>query len=153
MSTFDKINQWMDRRTAPVWLDAIRVALGIFLFIKGLIFTANFQVLADNVQSMGMVYMAVIAAHYIYLMHAAGGLMIALGAYTRVICLLNLPILIGAVIFNATHFLTMDNLMELEMSALVLIGLIVFFAFGGGRFSVDELRRRDAQRKADMAGT
>lgn len=153
MSTFKKIDQWMDKRTAPAWLDILRVALGLYLFIKGLIFTANFQELADNVLSMGWVYMAVIAAHYIYLMHAAGGLMIALGAYTRVLCVFNLPILIGAVIFNATHFLTMDNLMELEMSVLVLIGLIVFFVFGGGRFSVDELRRRDAKRKAEMAST
>lgn len=152
MNLITKIDQWMDARFAPAWLDLLRVILGIFLFIKGLIFTANFQVLADNVQSMGMVYMAVIAAHYIYLVHAAGGLMIALGAYTRVMCALNIPILMGAVIFNATHFLTMDDLMELEMSALVLVGLIVYFLFGGGRFSVDELRRRDAKRKADLAG-
>lgn len=141
----------MDARFAPAWLDLIRVILGVFLFVKGLIFTANFQVLAENVQSMGMVYVAVIAAHYIYLVHAAGGLMIALGAYTRAMSALNIPILLGAVIFNATHFLTVDDLMELEMSVLVLVGLVVYFLFGGGRFSVDELRRRDARRKGEMA--
>ena len=142
----------MDAHHAPTWLDFLRVVLGIFLFIKGLIFTANFQDLANNVQDLGMVYVAVIAAHYIYLVHAAGGLMIALGAYTRVMCVLNLPILIGAVIFNATHFLTMDSLMELEMSVIVLIGLVVYFLLGGGRFSVDELRRRDEKHKKELIG-
>jgi uncharacterized membrane protein YphA (DoxX/SURF4 family) len=33
--------------------------------------------------------------------------------------------------------------MELEMSLLVLIGLVVFMVFGAGKYSVDERRRKD----------
>lgn len=151
MDLASKINQWLDSRYSPAWLDGIRVVLGGFLFIKGLIFTANFQNLTENVQSLGLVYMAVIAGHYIYLIHTAGGLLIALGAYTRAMCILNFPILVGAVLFNYKNFLVMDRLMELEIAIAVLIGLIVFFIFGGGRFSLDELRRRDNARKTHVS--
>ncbi len=151
MNLADQFNHWLDSKHSPVWLDALRIALGVFLFIKGLIFTANFQNLTDNVQSMGLVYLAVIAGHYIYLIHTAGGLLIAFGAYTRAMCFLNFPILLGAVAFNYKNFLVMDRLMELEMAILVLIGLVVFFIYGGGRYSLDELRRRDIKRKAEMA--
>ena len=150
MDIFNKIDQWLDTKSAPTWLDFVRVIFGIFLFVKGLIFTANFQSLAENVLDMGLVYLAVIAAHYIYLIHTAGGLLIAMGGYTRMMSALNFPILVGAVVFNYTHFLTVDSLMELEMSLLCLLGTIVFFIFGGGRFSVDELRRRDQKRKAEL---
>lgn len=141
------VHNWIHQRHAPLWLDVIRVAIGVFLFVKGLIFTSNFQNLTENIQELGFVYMAVIAGHYIYIMHMAGGLLIALGAHTRVFCALNIPILMGAVIFNSTHFITMKQLMELEVAIIVLVGLVSVFIFGAGVLSLDEINRTNVKKK------
>lgn len=137
----------MNARRAPVWMDPIRVALGLFLFYKGFVFTLNFESLLEIASSINEIFLSIPAAHYVSISHLAGGLLIALGAYTRPMCLLNLPILIGAVMFNYGQFLTVENHMELSMALVILVLLILFTIFGGGRFSLDELRRRDKQSK------
>ena len=73
--------------------------------------------------------------------------MILLGVYTRFACLIQLPILIGAVfLVNAPKgFLSLGQHMELWLSILVLVGLITFVVFGAGKFSVDAIRRREAE--------
>lgn len=147
MNAVQRIDLWLDTVKAPSWMDVIRLALGIFIFYKGFIFTQNFQALTENVASMDGLFLTIPIAHYISITHLVGGCLIAMGAYTRAMCLLNLPILIGAVIFNADHFLTVENHLELAMAIIVLALLALFFIYGGGRFSLDELRRRDLQRK------
>ena len=149
MNTYQNFTHWVHERHAPIWMDVVRVVIGIFLFAKGLIFTSNFPGLTQNIQEMGFVYLAVIAGHYIYLMHMAGGLLIILGAHTRVFCALNIPILAGAVAFNAMHYMTVDGLMELEVAIATLFGLFVLLIFGSGEFSLDEMqRRRDLKKRA-----
>jgi uncharacterized membrane protein YphA (DoxX/SURF4 family) len=84
-------------------------------------------------------------AHYIIFAHALGGPLIAFGLFTRFICLLQLPILIGAVLFvnYPKGLLSLGNHMEFEISVIVLAGLIVFVVFGAGKFSLDERRRKE----------
>jgi len=147
MNTLQKLENWINARRAPVWMDPVRVALGLFLFYKGFIFTMNFESLTEIASSIDEVFLSIPAAHYVSISHLAGGLLIALGAYTRPMCVLNLPILIGAVIFNYGQFLTVADHMELSMAIIILVLLVLFAIFGGGRFSLDELRRRDKQRK------
>ncbi|MEQ9414508.1 MAG: hypothetical protein RIF39_11785, partial [Cyclobacteriaceae bacterium] len=63
----------------------------------------------------------------------------------RIVSLIQVPILIGAVAFvnYPKGFLSVGNHMELEISLVVLAGLIVFMVFGGGKFSIDAKRRKD----------
>jgi len=54
----------------------------------------------------------------------------------------------GAVLINYERFLTVDDHMELTAAITVSLLLVLLFIFGGGRFSLDELRRRENQRKS-----
>jgi uncharacterized membrane protein YphA (DoxX/SURF4 family) len=86
-------------------------------------------------------------AHYIVFAHILGGPMLVFGLYTRIVSLINLPVLIGAVIFvnSPKGFLSIGNHMELEMSLIVLAGLIVLMIFGAGRYSIDAKRRKEME--------
>lgn len=86
-------------------------------------------------------------AHYVIFAHILGGPLIVFGLFTRIACAIQLPILIGAVfLVNAPRgFLSLGNHMELEMSLIILAGLIVFMVFGAGRFSIDAKRRREME--------
>jgi len=53
--------------------------------------------------------------------------------------------LLGAVVWiNAPKgFMSLGNHMELEVSLVVLAGLVTFIVFGAGKFSIDEKRRQE----------
>jgi uncharacterized membrane protein YphA (DoxX/SURF4 family) len=86
-------------------------------------------------------------AHYVIFAHILGGPLIVFGLFTRIVCLIQLPILVGAVILvnYPKGFLSVGNHMELEISLLVLSGLIAFMIFGAGKFSIDAMRRREME--------
>ena len=89
-------------------------------------------------------FAAVVLSHYIIFAHILGGPLIFFGLFTRIVCLIQIPILIGAVIFiNLPKGLLSIGNMELWASIVVLVGLVVFMVFGAGRFSIDAKRRRE----------
>ncbi|HEY9008342.1 MAG TPA: DoxX family protein, partial [Ohtaekwangia sp.] len=86
-------------------------------------------------------------AHYVVFAHICGGPLIAFGLFTRIVCFLQVPILIGAV-FMVNYpkgFLSIGHHMELWLSIVVLVGLIMFMVFGAGRYSIDAKRRKEMQ--------
>ena len=131
-------------------MDIIRVVMGLFLFYKGFVFTKDFESLQQIAISMDFMFSSIVMSHYISMAHLVGGLLIAMGGFVRSMCVLNLPVLLGAVLINYDRFLTVDTHSELGTSLAVLGGLVLFFIYGGGRFSVDELRRRDKKRKLEL---
>ena len=148
MNPIQKFDAWLDSiKPPPSWMDVIRIALGIFIFYKGFVFTLNFEELNQLMTSSNWFYGTIVMAHYVSIVHMAGGALIALGAFTRSNCLLNIPILLGAVLLNYERFYTVDEHMELVTAIIVLSLLILFFFIGGGRYSIDELRRRDKQNR------
>jgi uncharacterized membrane protein YphA (DoxX/SURF4 family) len=86
-------------------------------------------------------------ALYVVFAHILGGPLIMVGLFTRIACLIQIPILIGAIVFvnYPKGFLSIGNHMELELSIIVLVGLILFMIFGAGRFSIDAKRRREME--------
>jgi uncharacterized membrane protein YphA (DoxX/SURF4 family) len=86
-------------------------------------------------------------AHYVVFAHILGGPLIAVGLFTRVVSVIQLPILIGAVIFvnYPKGFLSLGNQMELSSSIIVLVGLVVFVVFGAGKYSIDAKRRKEME--------
>ena len=143
MSVVTKIEGWGNSHR-PGWLDIFRIALGIFITYKGAIFAMNLESLETTIQGVNMRYTAVALAHYVIFAHLLGGPLIAFGLLTRIMCLIQLPLLIGAVVLvNAKEFSSAGSKLELEISILVLVGLVVFMIFGAGKFSIDEKRRRE----------
>jgi putative oxidoreductase len=146
MSVITDVERWGNSHR-PSFLDIFRIALGIYITYKGLYFTSNMDELEMTASGVNLWFAGATLAHYVIFAHILGGPLIAMGLYTRIACLIQLPVLLGAValVNYPKGFLSVGNHMELELSLIVLGGLIVFMIFGAGRYSIDEMRRRDIQ--------
>lgn len=142
MSTINKIEDWGNSHR-PGWLDVFRIVLGLFITFKGFQFMFNIDSLESTTSTMNFAFSGAVIAHYVIFAHALGGPLIAFGLFTRFVSLVQLPILIGAVIF--VNYSKGVLSMELEVSIIALIGLIIFIVFGAGKFSLDERRRHDVK--------
>src|SRR5687768_5175814 len=145
MSVVTDVEKWGNSHR-PGILDLFRIALGIFLTYKGLDFITHMDDLEMTASGVNVAFAGAALAHYVVFAHILGGPLIAVGLFTRIVSLIQVPILIGAVIFvnYPKGFLSLGNHMELEISVIVLVGLVVFMIFGAGKYSIDAKRRREA---------
>ncbi len=143
MSTITNIEK-KDSVTQPKWLTLLRVAVGLILFWKGISFIQDSSRLEAMVQSTGINIFdenAQTVSFLISYLNLLGGFFIAVGLFTRWASLVQIPILIGAIVFvNLKSGLSLSNL-ELMLSILVLILLTVFVIKGSGVISADEYFR------------
>ncbi len=146
MSVINKIEDWGNSHR-PGFFDFFRIILGIFITYKGFSFLGNLDNLELTIQGTNMSFLAVIIAHYVVFAHVLGGPLIVFGLLTRIMCAIQLPIIAGAIILVnfPKGFLSVGNHMELEISILVLVGLVIFMIFGAGKFSIDEKRRHEKE--------
>ncbi len=146
MNMIEKVEGWGNAHR-PGWLDIFRIALGIYITYKGFSFLGNIQNLEMTIQGMNMSFVGVSIAHYVVFAHVLCGPLIAFGLLTRIMCAVQLPILIGAVFMVnfPKGFMSIGNHIELELSLIVLAGLVVFMIFGAGKFSIDEKRRHEKE--------
>ena len=108
----------------------------------------HLDTLEMTIEGVNMRYTGVALAHYVIFAHLLGGPLIAFGLVTRIMCAIQLPLLVGAVaLVNFKEFQSAGSRLELEISIIVLIGLIVFMIFGAGKFSIDEKRRQEKAMK------
>lgn len=144
MSVFSHVESWGNSHR-PGFLDIFRIALGIFITYKGLQFITHLDELKNTTSGITTWFAGAALAHYIVFAHVLGGPLIIAGLFTRIICLVQIPVLIGAVIFvNAPKgHLSLGNHMELWLSLIVLTGLVVFVIFGAGKYSLDARRREE----------
>jgi putative oxidoreductase len=153
MNIITKIEDWGNSHR-PGFLDIFRIALGVFITYKGAMFAQNIEQLEMSIGGTNMHFLGVVAAHYVIFAHLLGGPLLAAGLFTRIMSFIQIPILLGAVLLvNAPQgFMSVGNHMELEISFVVLVGLVVFMIFGAGKFSVDEKRRQEkAKQEANYA--
>ena len=145
MNLVQRIEHWGDTHH-PGWLDALRVMLGIAVFLKGATFLGNTESLRLLLSSTNIpeIY-SWAAVHYIAFAHLVGGILIAIGLLTRVAVGVQLPIVLGAVfLVNLPQGFTFLN-SELWASLLILALLIIFLISGSGPNSVDhQMRKRRA---------
>lgn len=86
----------IDQRTAPYAATVLRVTLGVALVAHGLllkVFTFGIAGTAGYFQSLG--YPAALA-YIVIAAEVLGGIALILGVWTRAVCLLLIPIMIGA---------------------------------------------------------
>lgn len=133
MNSVKELNKWANTHTyLPI--DLLRVALGIFLFMKGIFFITNIQYLADLISPIDKIGGGMFLIHYIAPAHMVGGIMIIFGLLTRWAIIAQLPILISAVIINFMGEMHSQNL----LLALITLAICVFFLFyGSGKHSAD----------------
>ncbi len=119
-----------------VALDGLRIYLGVALVVRGGLFIAEPRLVAQLVEEHGFFWPMVIA-HVVALAHLGGGLLLALGLETRVAAAVQVPALVGALVFIHLREGLFSSGQGLELSALVLVMLGAIMLAGGGPFSLD----------------
>lgn len=146
MSVITDVERWGNSHR-PGFLDIFRMVLGVFITYKGLHFITHMNELENTTSGINVWFAGAFISHYVIFAHVLAGPLIVAGLFTRIACALQVPILIGAVFLvnYPKGLFSVGNHMELEISLIVLVGLIVFVVFGAGRFSIDAIRRREME--------
>lgn len=144
MDLLQRLEFWGDRHH-PKWMDIIRIALGIFLVYKAIDFLNNMSdlvTLMSTNTSFGS-FSYILAGHYAVFAHLLGGILLIFGVLTRFACIIQIPVLIGAIFFVSTNREMLRPYSELIISIVVLLLLIYFLIAGNGPLSVkmDEQER------------
>jgi uncharacterized membrane protein YphA (DoxX/SURF4 family) len=137
MDIFNRIEHWGDTHH-PKWVDFVRIALGVFLCIKGIQFPGQASEVMQkmpNFLSADYFFLSMMQ-YYILFAHLLGGIFLAGGIFVRFACLIQIPILIGAIIFINNSVGSWSPFSELSISIIVLLLLIYFLIAGNGSMSL-----------------
>jgi putative oxidoreductase len=137
MNLLQRIANWGDSHH-PKWLDIVRIALGLFLCYKGILFLQNSGELIgfmENKSPFGD-FNLILISHFVVFAHIIGGILIATGFYTRYACMLQIPILIAALFFLASGNDVARPYSDWIITIVVLLLLIYFLIAGNGVWSV-----------------
>lgn len=140
MNNLHRLEHWGDTHHSK-WLDIVRVALGIFLCFKAISFLNSISVLQGMHGSTNMSahsFSALAIGHAIVILQLLGGIFIALGLHTRLVSIIQIPLLVGAFVFLYVSGIPV-GFAEVLLSALVLLLLILFIVEGNGPWSYDRL--------------
>lgn len=151
MNLIQRLEKWGDTHH-PKWLDFIRIVLGIFLFLKGLEFVNNMDQLTNTISSGSFMtaMSAGVLAHYIVFAHIIGGILIAFGLLTRFACVIQIPILLGALFFVNVRGGIFTPFTEIWMAILVLLLLGFFLIEGSGPISVDHYMKTHTEKEGGV---
>jgi len=129
------VEHWGDTHH-PQWLDIVRILLGAFLCYKGVEFLYNMGSmlsLLSNKMAFGS-FSSMLMSNYIAFAHILGGVLLIMGVLVRFACLLQLPILLGAIFFINMNPEMYRPLSELALSIVVLLLLCLFLVVGNGKW-------------------
>lgn len=130
----NKLNKWANSNTT-IYSDLLRVGIGVFFFFKGIQFADQTELIVQLIHPKDANIASMFIANYVVMAHFSGGILIAFGLLTRLACIVQLPIVVGAVLF---HFMgeTIDSV-EFTQAILALACTVFFIVFGSGKHSVD----------------
>jgi len=133
MNLVQRVEHWGDAHH-PRWLDFVRIGLGIFLCFKGVDFLNNMSAMLNLItskMSFGS-FTSMLMSNYIAFAHILGGILLILGVLTRFACVIQLPILLGAIFFIGLSPDMYRPLSEVLLSIGVFLLLVVFLVIGNG---------------------
>lgn len=138
MTTIENLRSWSATHH-PRWFIIIRIGLGVILMAKGVNFMRDSslldQLLYGNTQA------AENTTHWLPILicwaNLLGGFLILIGLWTRLMCLLQLPILLGAIIYINVQKGGFAPEYELGQAILSLLLSIFFLIEGSGPLSLD----------------
>ena len=137
MNLLQKIEHWGDRHH-PRWMDIVRIALGVFLVYKAIDVLRNMSdmvtLMEGNTNFGDFAY--VLAVHYAVFAHLLGGILLIFGVMTRFACLIQIPVLLGALFFLGSNREMLQPYSELLITIVVLLLLLYFLVAGNGPWSV-----------------
>ena len=128
--------EFLERNPDVLW-DLLRVYLGVALFIKGVVYLRHIPSLVAMMDASGAPIGGATVAELAALAHVAGGLMLAFGLLTRLGAVIQIPNLLGAIVFIHLKQGLFTPAQTLEFASLVLVLLVLYAIGGAGRWSVD----------------
>ncbi len=140
LHVFDSLEQWSKPRHKG-WMDALRIAFGLLLHLKGLFFIyytfyiMNMQQLQVTRESVVVIVKALAFLHFFL------GTFIVIGVGTRLACLVLIPTIIVSIFFSNPGF---SNEFQLLYSIAMLMLSIFYFFQGDGRFSMRQYMNNSA---------
>jgi putative oxidoreductase len=139
MSMVHKIEHWGDTHHPKV-LDLIRIALGVFLFLKGLAFMDNTAYLQGMIENQNVVHFSpgilMALVYYVTFAHLVGGTLIVLGVLTRFACIIQIPIVLAAIFLTSIFVESVNSMVWPSIIALVFLAL--FTVLGSGPWSLEK---------------
>ena len=132
MKLFGSIISWLDNHNNVAY-SLVRIFLGAALFVRGIILASDPESLIKLAGANQFYWYY----SYVIIVHILGGFFLAIGFSTRLASILQIPILFGAVFFLHLQKGLVSSEQSLELSALVLVLLVVYFLFGSGVISID----------------
>ncbi|MFA5298063.1 MAG: DoxX family membrane protein [Lutibacter sp.] len=133
MNIFSSFSTSLDAKTQNAY-GLIRIYLGIVLVIRGWLILSN----PESILDLGVSRDLFVWVSFIGIAHLVGGLLLGLGFLTRLGALIQIPVLFSAIFFVHAHTKLMMGGQSIELAALVLFLLCVFFIFGAGPLSITE---------------
>ncbi len=130
--------------------DLVRAYLGIGLFVRGILFVSQPELVLGYLQDMSNWFLQYALVHFVAVAHLCGSVMLALGLATRLAAAIQVPILFGAVFLVHSQSGLLNVGQSLEFSGLVLALLLVYLTFGSGRLSVDAFLASAAVRSLEV---
>ena len=130
------VTQWISANRDLVW-ELVRIYLGFALVIKGFAYMFHHRELALSMEASGVPFASPGVAELVALAHIVGGLMMTFGILTRIGAIIQIPNLVGAVLFvhMKEGLFTQGGSLEFAMLVLFLLGVIA--VVGAGRMSID----------------
>jgi putative oxidoreductase len=133
METVKSLNKWANAHTSYP-LDLLRIAVGIFLFWKGVSFITNNDYYSQLVEPIKNLGGGMLIVHYVMAAHMVGGIMIIFGLLTRWSIMAQIPILLGAFLVNFVGEMNVGNAI---LSFALLLVCVFFLFYGSGKHSAD----------------
>lgn len=127
-------------------IEALRIYLGIALLLKGVQFAVNHEIAQEYLGQINIPAIDFFSFHVLVVVHLAGGILLTIGLITRIAALIQIPLLFGAIFFVHMQQGLFTRSQNLEFVILVLVLLLVFSVYGGGRFSVDGILEKRQQK-------
>ena len=124
----------------------LRCYLGVALVIKSFVYLVHGDQLLRMMQSSGVPYASSALAQLVAVVHLAGGLMLAFGLRTRIAAAIQIPNVLGAIVYVHWRAGLFGTDQSLELTTFVLVVLLLFAAVGGGSWSVDGAFERQSSR-------
>jgi uncharacterized membrane protein YphA (DoxX/SURF4 family) len=133
MGTIKTWNKWANAHTY-YGLYLLRVALGVFLIVKGITFMSDLDAFIAVMEPYEDMPGSWIILHYVAAAHFVGGCFIVLGLLTRWAVAFQFPILVGAILANFLGEMVVANLM---LALVIFLACTFFFVYGSGKHSAD----------------
>ena len=120
--------------TKNIILFFFRVVLGLTLFIKGVNFARNQEFLEGLISNIDLLETLSFIKILIPFIHIIGGFLIMIGVYSRLMILIQLPIILAAIVFllisgGITYY------REIVFAVIILTLLISYLKLGDGFYS------------------